>query len=887
MAEHASVLFSGGDATQDIQKALKLARGYDVDTWWVHWGITQSALTSSNPSNPSDTSLLATLSPHTKQLEAHADATLWLMFVWVLPELDRNIPVAAQWLCFALLAAEFSKGLPEAALQQQQLQCLAECCSSAAEIEPLQPAIASIVYEAACSIMQPFWRANPVPEMLSEAVSGPKALPAPSQYSALQALYELSEIDHTSQLRDALSKWPVVQPTGSNGKAHTSNPGGVCSIDSESADIIALVKLLSGTSGEDRNPSEITTMACESLSALSGTSALAIASFCTGIEEEYQCPLPEVVTGGAITPLALHPHAAHALLHSHPALSEPSRDQLPSSVAAIRALVDTCEATSALLSQVTDATAAPGMHGADASSSHAWLLEDLDAVGANALSFAESALQTAQDSSAPEGAQVIAHHAVHSRIHITALAECMPSILAAVSGIGSTVDTSRISSAVDSVLLNACMQRADEVVAALASDADACENVSTGGGDTEGISMLKSLVGVLDGAEAGQLASCKQARGDLLKKLEAMEQQLGGAAMSSLVMRCAVSLRADLVTPERWGEDCAGASSGKQSVLLARGRAALGGLWGAEEPLRAGDLSTVEAVEARVVELVQGEVSLKQLQALFVLVKDVLGFGVALGDPGGMHMAGGAISRGLVKEAGALLEALNVLLCCPEGGAGERAVQVQEVCGELQAVGRPWAACAVSLVAGSEAQHRAAVARLLGGETEGSPGDSELLENAAELSDVGVVCLVLWGLCRAGGATARAVMLAPVCVQALRPALQVLPAIGVSGATYECALPRVVAHMCVEGGNAGVLVAGDVVAEYTDFHLQLRRPEGLCANLAQYMYASIERAKLELQRRGYQEGVCGGVLGYGVDAELVEMLQSGHSQVQAQLDTPF
>ena len=346
--------------------------------------------------------------------------------------------------------------------------------------------------------------------------------------------------------------------------------------------------------------------------------------------------------------------------------------------------------------------------------------------------------------------------------------------------------------------------------------------------------MLRSLVGVLDGATVGGLGSCQQARGVLLQKLEAMEQQLGGAAMSSHVMHCAVGLRADLLTAERWGEVLPGAGGGKQSVLLARSRAALGGLWGSEEPLRPGDLASPSAMEARIVELALRAASAEQLHALFVLLANVVEFGGALGAAPGMHVAAGAISRCLAVEAGAMPEALNVLLCCPEGDADERAGQVQEVTSALQVAGWPWAGCAVTLVAGSEQQRQAEVKKLLGGAEGESACDSELLEHAAELSDAGVLGAVLWGLSRAGGEIARAVLLAPVCVQALRSALQVLPAIGVSGAVYECALPRLAAQMCVEAGPAGVLVAGDVVAEYTAFHVRLRQPEGLCANLARY-----------------------------------------------------
>jgi hypothetical protein len=45
--------------------------------------------------------------------------------------------------------------------------------------------------------------------------------------------------------------------------------------------------------------------------------------------------------------------------------------------------------------------------------------------------------------------------------------------------------------------------------------------------------MLQSLVAVLHGPAAAQVKSCNQARGDLLKKLEAMERRLGGDAITS------------------------------------------------------------------------------------------------------------------------------------------------------------------------------------------------------------------------------------------------------------------------------------------------------------------------------------------------------------------
>jgi hypothetical protein len=78
---------------------------------------------------------------------------------------------------------------------------------------------------------------------------------------------------------------------------------GVCGIGTETADVIRLVQLLSGAAGQRRNPAEITTMACKSLSTLSATTALSVALFCAGDE----CPLPVVVTGRKMRPLALHP----------------------------------------------------------------------------------------------------------------------------------------------------------------------------------------------------------------------------------------------------------------------------------------------------------------------------------------------------------------------------------------------------------------------------------------------------------------------------------------------------------------------------------------------------------------------------------------------------
>ena len=53
------------------------------------------------------------------------------------------------------------------------------------------------------------------------------------------------------------------------------------------------------------------------------------------------------------------------------------------------------------------------------------------------------------------------------------------------------------------------------------------------------------------------------------------------------------------------------------------------------------------------------------------------------------------------------------------------------------------------------------------------------------------------------------------------------------------------------------------------------------------MHASVERAKVEVQRRAGLEDFTSEVLGYGVDAELVGMLQAGHREVQAQLDAKF
>jgi hypothetical protein len=56
--------------------------------------------------------------------------------------------------------------------------------------------------------------------------------------------------------------------------------------------------------------------------------------------------------------------------------------------------------------------------------------------------------------------------------HITLMAEAVPGILAAISGEGAAVDSCRVSSADGGVLLNACMQRADKVVAVSSSKAE-------------------------------------------------------------------------------------------------------------------------------------------------------------------------------------------------------------------------------------------------------------------------------------------------------------------------------------------------------------------------------------------------------------------------------
>lgn len=855
-----------------------------MDTWWVHWGITQSAIKSWHPGVASDTSLLASLAPHSKQLLAHTDAAMWLLFTSVLQNLDQSFGEPSQWLCFVSIAAQCAESVPEIAHQQQQLQSLVECCKSAARTESLEPAIAPMIFEAACSIMKPFWAANAVPELLSESVSGPQAVPVPPQHSALQALYESSEVQDASQLRPILLQWPLAQPAGSsNGINSYAQPQGVCGIGSESADIIALLKLLSGTSDWVSSPAEVVALACESMGALSGPTAIAVASFCaTG---ECKGLLLDAVTGGALAPVALHPSATHALLHAHPALSKPSQDALPSSVADMRTLAATWQATKALLSQPADPAAFPGMHGEDTFSSQVWLLEHLDGVSAHALSLAEAAVQTAQVHGTSSGAQEIAHNAVSRGVTFVVLAKAVPSLLAALSGAGDGSQATTVSSDVDEVLLNACVQQSDVVVAVLAREAEAGDTCAPAAGtDTEGVDMLRSLVGVLDGAAVQELPAGRQAREALLQKLQTMEQTLGGAAMSTSVMQCAVSLRAELVTPERWGSDCGG---GTQSVLLARGRAALGALWAPNDPLQAQDFTSTDAMESRVVELVEAGASLEQLHAIFVLVKDVLEFGSALGSPSAMFRAVGSISKGLTAAASAFPAALNVLLCCPSGDAKERTLQVQDVSDALQASGRPWAACAVSLVAGSDTQHASEVHRLLGADADSTAVDSQLLEHADELTDASIIGAVLWGLCRAGGATARAVMLAPISLQVLRPAFQALPAVGVTAAVYECALPRVVAHMCTEGASAGILVAGDVIAEYTGFHVQLRRPEGLCANLAAYLRASVERSKAVLQRHAGVERVIPEVWGYGVNAELVGMLMAAQGEVQAQLDAPF
>lgn len=587
-----------------------------------------------------------------------------------------------------------------------------------------------------------------------------------------------------------------------------------------------LVEMLSGRSGLEMTGEEIEREAARRFSQLEFGTACAIAEYFTagGI-----CPLAGVAESG-YDALELHPAAMHAILHAHEDISAAAAQELPSSVAAARALLRAWLAVQPLL----------GKHAA-----RGWLLGELDVDGAAALEAAEAVIAAAQEGGASAAVEAAATQALLIDVPLNGIARHIPAVLSALS-----VDESDWGPVTDEAVVAAVAARMGVVTAELSAEA-----VGPEADAGAALQDLQDVVAAVDGAGAAAVPCCQHARRAVVDALLELQRLLPAAALSTPVMRQVMALQADLATPERWG--AAGGLPEGRELLWARARAALGVAWSGSEPITMVDLASAEAAEASLLALLQGTQSDEQALAVFDVWRDVFEFGAVFGGGPSMRVAGGSLVGSLCKQ-GRVSDAANVLRLCPDEAVNEAGVErvLQNVADE----GRPWHAAAVAAASGYARLRKWAVELLVHGEGGLRP---------EEVADVGVMGLLLWGLAECGGVEAARVWQNEEVGKMVIGSLHVLPVVGTEPCTEALGLPGLASRLAAEGGVTGEVIAGEAVAEYVDMHPGMRMPEGLVANLARYLAATEARLRMLESQEGQEGGAympgrlvrCGGKFG--------------------------